>query len=235
MVSTLMLILLYHYWSLSPSLSLALIYLFFSKTINVTETETIDFQVPTYKRDTNPEIRELPRELTLGLIVSENIDIFGNTSTDSYDELQDKVWQIWVPRGCRLVIFFSEFDLESSPNCSKDYLSIQTHKNQTPIPKYCGGISSLPREIRVDRARRTQLHFHSDESNTRRGIHATFCFQKSKDIRKDDISCTCNTDTSGIKKRHAEDFLRGQRSRSKSKSHSKSKSELIDKVFQLEY
>lgn len=197
---------------------IALLFFSCSKTINVTHTETITFRVPVHQRNSEPETRELPQELTLGLIVTENIDIFGNDSKDTYSELEDKIWQIWVPRGCRLVLFFSEFDLESSPNCTKDYFTIQQTKNQKNIPKYCGGLSSLPEEgITVNKIR-TQLHFHSDETNTRKGVHATFCFQKSKNVSPDDIPCSCNTDTSGIKKRRAGTKKEKSGSRSKSKS-----------------
>jgi hypothetical protein len=193
------------------------------KIINVTEKKNITFQVPIHQRSTEPEIRELPTELTLGIIATENIDIFGNDSKENYNELEDKVWQIWVPRGCRLVLFFSEFDLESSPNCSKDYLTVQSTKRQKDIPKYCGGISSVPKEITIHR-RRAQFHFHSDNTNTRKGVHATYCFQKSTDVRPDDIPCSCNTDISGITRRHARHEESGSRSRSKSRSKSKSKS-----------
>lgn len=191
----------------------------YSKTVNMTKKETITFQVSDYVKTTEPEIRELPRELTLGIIATENIDIFGNQSRDSYSELEDKIWQIWVPHNCRLVLFFSEFDLESSANCSKDYFSIQSTKKQKKIPKYCGGISSVPREIQI-RRRRVQFHFHSDATSVRRGIHGAFCFQKVKDVSPDDIPCSCSTasvGSSNIVKRRA-------KSRTNSKSHSKSKS-----------
>lgn len=169
----------------------------------------------------------------MGILASENIDIFGNQSKDNYDELEDKVWQIWVPRNCRLVLFFSEFDLESSPNCSKDYFSVQSTKKQKNIPKYCGGLSSVPKEIQISK-RRAQFHFHSDASNVRKGIHATFCFQKAKNVQPDDIPCSCNTDTSGIRKRKAKKHDKSRsssRSNSRSRSHSRSESRSISKLY----
>ena len=192
----------------------------------MTETETITFQIPVHQRNSEPEVRELPQELTLGLIVTENIDIFGNESKDTYNELEDKVWQIWVPRGCRLVLFFSEFDLESSPNCTKDYFTIQSTKRQKNIPKYCGGLTSIPEQVTVNKIR-TQLHFHSDDTNTRKGIHATFCFQKSKNVSPDDVPCSCNTDLSGIERRHTKERSKSSTrssSKTRSKSHSNTRS-----------
>lgn len=191
------------------------------KTVNITKTETITFQVTSHKRSTEPEIRELPKELTLGIIATENVDIFGNQSRDAYSELEDKVWQIWVPRSCRLVMFFSEFDLESSPNCSKDYFTIQSTKRQAKIPKYCGGISSAPKDVQITK-RRAQFHFHSDSDEVRSGIRATYCFQKNRDVDPNDVLCNCNADTSSlIKKRHVRSRSNSDSTKSGSNSNSK--------------
>lgn len=196
-----------------------------SKTVNVTKSETITFQVTNHKRSIEPEIRELPRELTLGIIATENIDIFGNQSMETYNELEDKIWQIWVPRKCRMVMFFSEFDLESSPNCTKDYFTIQRTKRQAKIPKYCGGLSSVPKKVQLTK-RRAQLHFHSDSTNVRRGLRATFCFQKNTDVQPDDLLCNCNANTSLIGKRHAKKSKSGSKSGTKTKTTKREKCEL---------
>ena len=199
--------------------------------VNVTQEEKITYQIPRIKRSPTPEINDLPRELTLQLIATENIDLFGNETVDNYDTLEDKIWQIWIPRKCRMVIFLNEFDLETSTNCSKDYFSIQTSKQQQDISKYCGSIAQVSKIINIERRRRVQMIFHSDDGITRKGVHATFCFQSSSNIEPD-VPCACNADTSAVRRRHTRgssdprkhSSTKRTHSHSHSHSHSKSRS-----------
>lgn len=152
-------------------------------------------------RAEKPDVKELPRELTLGIIATDNVDIYGNFTQEQYPAGRDKVWQIWVPRGCRMVMYFGEFDMESSSDCENDYFSVQTKKNN-PTTRYCGGLSSVPEKIEVPNRRRVQMVFHADKSNFTlgRGVHATFCFQKLKEFDPD-YPCSCNANISSLKKR----------------------------------
>ena len=122
-----------------------------------------------------------------------------------------------------MVMFFTEFDLESSPDCSKDFFSIQTHKQQRDVIKYCGSVGEIANKtISIRNRRRVQLHFHSDESHTRRGVKAAYCFQDLKTYDPD-VPCSCKADISGLKRRHTRKAGK-PRSKTHTKSHSKSHS-----------
>ena len=134
------------------------------------------------------EIVELPTSLSLGLIASDNI----NTTTrnfieDTYQHNHDKIWQIKIPRGCRMVMYFQEFDLETTENCQKDYFTIQTSKLQTNIPKYCSSLH----KVEIRNRRRVQIWLHSDDTVAKRGIHAAFCF-RNWPANANDLPCNCN-------------------------------------------
>lgn len=172
-----------------------------SKKVNITEEKTTVFSVPRYVRDPQPTIKTIPQELRLQLIATENnaMDVYNSTS-DNYEPLTDKIWQIWIPRGCRMVLFFYEFDLESSTNCTKDYFSIQTSK-KGEVTKFCGSVGEITNKtINIKNRRRVQFQFHSDDTYTRRGIEAAYCFQDQKTYDPD-VPCNCNADTSGVKRR----------------------------------
>lgn len=151
------------------------------------------------------------QEFTIGIIASENQLSFNET--ESYEPWQDKVWQIWVPKGCRMVVAFSEFDLDSTPNCTKDFFTIQTKKNRA-VQKYCGGISSVPSNLTITQ-RRAQFGFHADGSDSRMGVFASFCLQRNNNLRS---MCDCSTGTS---RKRTIKRARRTHSRSSSASHSK--------------
>ncbi len=120
--------------------------------------------------------------------MTDNIGIFGNLTQDSYPSNQDKIWQIKIPKRCRMVIYFQEFDLESSDDCTKDYFTIQTSKSQSNIRKYCSSLH----EIELRYRRRVQLWFHSDDTVTKRGIYAALCLSNWPPM-DGQRPCTCNT------------------------------------------
>lgn len=127
-------------------------------------------------------------ELGLSLIHTDNFNSSGQLIQDTYPLLQDKHWQLNIPKGCRMKIIFTEFDLESSPSCEKDFFSVQTSKNQDNIHKYCHNIN----EIEIRRRRRVQLTMHSDEAIARRGIHASLCISNLPDqTAMDQAPCSC--------------------------------------------
>ena len=180
------------------------------------------FQVPRFAKNKQPVIKEIPQELKIQLIATENIasGIY-NETTENYEELNDKVWQVWIPRGCRMVMFFTEFELESSPNCSKDFFSIQTSKTQKDIVKYCGSVGEIANKtISIRNRRRVQMQFHSDENHTRRGVKAAYCFQDLKTYDPD-VPCGCNADTSAVRRRQT----RKAKGKKSGKEHSKSHTE----------
>ena len=172
----------------------------FSDWVPVQVPRNITFvkKLPHTRNDT-PIIQKF--NSSLSVIATDNYqDVLGhlpnNESVTPYEPLQDKIWQIWVPRGCRMLLYFDDFDLESTPNCTKDFFSIQDKRNGT-VTKYCGGISNLPNvtnssQIQIKR-RRVQLTFHSDSSVTKKGLRATFCFQNRKSVTFPPCSCNINT------------------------------------------
>ena len=97
-----------------------------------------------------------------------------------------------------MVMFFTEFELESSPNCSKDFFSIQTSKTQKDIVKYCGSVGEIANKtISIHNSSQVQMQFHSDEHHTRRGVKAAYCFQELNTYNS--VPCSCNADTSAVK------------------------------------
>ena len=140
------------------------------------------------KNRTLDEIVELPQELSLGFIATDNINTSGHYLNESYQLNQDKIWQIRIPRKCRMIIYFREFDLETTEGCVKDYFTIQTSKAQKNFRKYC--TKSL-RRVEIRNRRRVQMWFHSDIAVAQKGIYGTFCFSKWP-ASADDTPCNCN-------------------------------------------
>ena len=140
-------------------------------------------------RGTEPfRIDNMPESYELGLLLTDNFNASGHLINDSYPLLQDKHWQISVPKGCRMKIYFRVFDLEASPQCNKDNFTVQTSKKQGDIHKYCHNLE----EIEIRRRRRVQLTMHSDEDIARRGIYATVCISNMpEDTLVDQEPCTC--------------------------------------------
>ena len=152
-------------------------------------TEFVNQTVRTeVKNRTLNEIVKLPQELSLGFIVTDNINTSGHYLNESYQLNQDKIWQIRIPRQCRMIIYFREFALETTEGCVKDYFTIQTSKAQKNIRKYCA--NSL-RRVEIRNRRRVQMWFHSDKTVARKGIYGTFCFSKWP-ASEDDAACDCN-------------------------------------------
>ena len=145
----------------------------------------------------------------MGIIATENLVPFNETD-DYYEPWEDKVWQIWVPKGCRMIVTFQEFDLDSTPNCTKDYFTIQTQKDGE-VQKYCGGISSIPTNMTLTH-RRAQFSFHSDGDDSRMGVYATYCLQRNNEF---ETMCDCSSGTS--RKR----TIKGSRRYRSSASHGK--------------
>ena len=127
-------------------------------------------------------------QLGLGLIHTDNFNSSGRLVNETYPLLQDKHWQLNIPKSCRMKIVFTEFDLESSPSCEKDFFSVQTSKNQDDIHKYCHNVN----EIEIRRRRRVQLTMHSDEAIARRGVYASLCISNlPEQTDVDQAPCTC--------------------------------------------
>ncbi|PAV61815.1 hypothetical protein WR25_26348 [Diploscapter pachys] len=115
-----------------------------------------------------------------GIITSPN---FGNGK--EYDNNLECVWDVQVPQGYHIRVNYSYFDIELTPNCSKDYLILsQEHngKGIAPIGDYafvfedeekedpiCGFRS--PKDF-VSESNRVKLNFTTDSSKTAKGFKA---------------------------------------------------------------
>nr|XP_058943263.1 deleted in malignant brain tumors 1 protein-like [Pocillopora verrucosa] len=92
---------------------------------------------------------------------------------NNYPNGIDCEYWVYIPYGKALRIYFNDFQVESDPSCSYDYLRIANEKNETfggRNGKYCGvqyGSVSVTGQYAV-------LTFHSDGSVSRRGYNLTF-------------------------------------------------------------
>lgn len=135
--------------------------------------------------------------MNLYLITTDNI----NKSSDSYPLNQDKIWQIHVPKGCKLSVYFTDFDLQVSDRCGKDSFSVQTRKYQLDNYRYCNNLNW----IEIKRKRRVQMTFHSDGAVAMTGIKATACLSSLHDPASETefnqrLPCTCDPSAQRRKK-----------------------------------
>ena len=130
----------------------------------------------------------MPDALGLGLILTDNYAL-GHLVDTSMPANLDKHWQLGIPKGCRMNIIFRVFDIESSPECTRDYFLVQTSKQQPDIKKYCHHLE----EIEIRNRRRVQMTLHSDENQANTsGIYATACISNLPDeTEPDQAPCTC--------------------------------------------
>lgn len=165
-----------------------------SGTSSFTEIETV-------VNRTLVSIEELGHK---GLLVTDNYDNMTRQLENTYRGNQEKIWQIKIPYNCQLLILFDEFDLEATADCDKDYLSVQTSKNQPDIRKYCKSLES----IRIQRRRRVQLRFHADDSIERRGFSAEYCFREIR-TNSSQMSCDCNQGETHSRGKRQSEKMRG--------------------------
>ena len=133
----------------------------------------------------------------LYLITTDNI----NGSNDTYPLNQDKIWQIHIPKGCKMTVYFSEFDLEVSERCQKDSFSVQYSQRQDHINRYCNNLH----RIEFKTINRVQMTFHSDREVQGRGIKATACISNARHPESltqldQQLPCTCSPSTERRKK-----------------------------------
>ncbi len=96
-----------------------------------------------------------------------------------------------------MIITFSQFDLEVSDRCQKDYFSVQTSKDQYDIYRYCNNLD----RVEIRRRRRVQLTFHSDYAVAKSGIKATVCLSNLEEKSDgNQFPCSCGSSTSRRKR-----------------------------------
>ena len=149
---------------------------------------------------TTAEVEITPPDLSLGLIKTDNIDIWGKMTSLAYPRNRDKIWQISVPQpGCSMTIYFHEFDMEHTVNCKQDYFSVQTSKGQLNIPRYCNTLH----RIELARTKRVQLTIHSGNYTSRKGVYAVYCFNHWP-LSPTNLPCSCNGRTHNIRQRNVD-------------------------------
>lgn len=161
-----------------------------------TEIEPKVTRQVTIQRSPEPEITKMSNT-NLYLITTDNI----NGSNDTYPLNQDKIWQIHIPKGCKMTVYFSEFDLEVSERCQKDSFSVQYSQRQDHINRYCNNLH----RIEFKTINRVQMTFHSDREVQGRGIKATACISNARHPESltqldQQLPCTCSPSTERRKK-----------------------------------
>lgn len=154
----------------------------------------------TLQRNPVPRITAFPA-MNLYLITTDNINESSSISNKYYPN-QDKIWQLRIPKGCKMTVYFSQFDLQVSGRCSNDSFSVQTSRDQQDIYRYCNDLH----KIEIKRKKRVQMTFHADSAVEQGGIKATVCLSNLQDAVSDNefnqrFPCTCNLKSSSRRRR----------------------------------
>lgn len=90
---------------------------------------------------------------------------------DGYTNGAECTWIIGGYPGNRISLGFSQFDLESSPNCNNDYVEIHENGPTGPLlGHYCG--STIPSN--VTHGEKLWVKFRSNEQDTATGFVAFY-------------------------------------------------------------
>lgn len=113
-----------------------------------------------------------------GSYLSEAGTISSPSYPDSYPLNAECVWEINTSPGNRISLTFSDFDIESSPSCDRDYLEIREDSAVGQlIGAYCGNaIDPIASNARL------WLKFRSDNSGTGKGFLGEYTFIHGNDI-----------------------------------------------------
>ena len=107
------------------------------------------------------EVRDTP-ELIHSFILSDNVVLNENGSpqlvSDRYPANLTKIWQLKIPRGCKMNVHSLNFSIEKTNDCKHDYFSVQTSKDPEDVLVFCDRLEWIAIRYR----RRVQFTFHSD-------------------------------------------------------------------------
>ncbi len=126
-------------------------------------------------------------ELDHHFLLSDNMELAAGGPTltsDLYPANQTKIWQMKIPKGCKMFVSFLQFSIEKSTNCLKDYFSVQTSKNPDDVLVFCNELE----DIEIRRRRRVQFTLHSDHANHNGQLAASVCLSK---MDSDRSRCDC--------------------------------------------
>ena len=88
---------------------------------------------------------------------------------NNYDDNIDETFHRRVEEGSRILITFTDFDIEDHPNCGYDWVKIVDGYGTVLLHKSCG--SDKPGPI-TSKTNRISVEFHSDHSKAGRGFRA---------------------------------------------------------------
>lgn len=115
------------------------------------------------------------RRSTCGGVIEDSSGVIASPNfPDSYPPTINCTWEIMAPPSFRVVLNFTNFELEEQAQCSYDRVSIYTEDKDGRIHLYgsfCG--STLPPEI-TSETNKLQLEFSTDSSNQFAGFNAVF-------------------------------------------------------------
>ncbi|XP_055381621.1 dorsal-ventral patterning protein tolloid isoform X2 [Condylostylus longicornis] len=107
----------------------------------------------------------------------------------NYDENMDCEWTIKTTSGSNVQLFFNDFDVEDSTNCTYDYVEIYAGMEDTSGPlhgRYCG--DKIPQEI-ISLSDSLLVRFRTDDSFTSKGFSASYVtvepLEESEDLNSD--------------------------------------------------
>ncbi|EEC11904.1 cubilin, putative [Ixodes scapularis] len=92
-----------------------------------------------------------------------------------YPSSRDCMWTVAVPPGKRIQIHLATVQMEHHQNCSYDFLKVYDGASERDqlLGTFCGSGAPGPRPV-LTSSHLALLHFHSDDSSTDVGFHATY-------------------------------------------------------------
>ena len=87
----------------------------------------------------------------------------------NYDDNIDETFHRSVEEGSRILITFTDFDIEKHRKCDYDWVKIVDGDGTVLLPKFCG--SDKPDPI-TSKTNRITVEFHSDSTKAGRGFRA---------------------------------------------------------------
>ena len=164
--------------------------LYYSKeTDSVENTELTSVREVSLHRTTEDPIKIVKDspELDHHYLLSDNMRLATGGPTpisDLYPANQTKIWQIKIPKRCKMYVSFLHFNIESTENCKHDYFSVQTSKDPNEVVVFCDSLQDI--EIRY--RRRVQFTLHSDHAVNNGQLAASVCLSK---IESEKTECDC--------------------------------------------
>ena len=118
-------------------------------------------------------------ELKHSFLLSDNVVLNENTGTpqlvsERYPANLTKIWQIKIPKGCKMNVHFFNFSIEKSDNCEHDYFSMQTSKKPEDVLVFCDRLEWIAVRYR----KRVQFTLHSDYALNRGQVAAHVCLSQ---------------------------------------------------------